>query len=108
MNISKFGWLAAIPALLLLAACVHSNTGAGAQSAPPATSTTSSTMTTAAVQQERMAIAKACAADIDRLCPGVPPGEGRIRACMKAHIPELSTPCFDTLLHYVAQEKEPS
>jgi chemotaxis protein MotB len=33
---------------------------------------------------------------VDRLCPGVPPGEGRIKACMKAHASELSPGCFDT------------
>ena len=53
-------------------------------------------------------IARACAGDIDRLCQGVPPGEGRIKACIKAHITELSAPCFDTLLQAVASEKEPS
>lgn len=52
-------------------------------------------------------IARACAGDIDRLCKGVPPGEGRIKACMKAHITELSAPCFDTLLGAVASEREP-
>ena len=52
-------------------------------------------------------IARACAGDIERLCRGVPPGEGRIKACIKAHITELSAPCFDTLLGAVAAEKEP-
>jgi hypothetical protein len=95
-------WLVAGLGMLSLAACMHREPTVSQQPAPP------TTMTTAAVQQERMAIAHACAADIDRVCPGVPPGEGRIRACMKAHIPELSTPCFDTLLKAVASEKEPS
>lgn len=58
--------------------------------------------------QDAMTIARACAADIDRLCAGVPPGEGRIKACMKAHITELSAPCFDTLLGAITAEKEPS
>ena len=57
--------------------------------------------------QDARTIARACAGDIDRLCPGVPPGEGRIKACMKAHIMELSAPCFDTLLGAVASEREP-
>lgn len=52
-------------------------------------------------------IARACAGDIERLCRGVPPGEGRIKACIKAHITELSAPCFDTLLGAVASQKEP-
>ena len=57
--------------------------------------------------EPQQAIVRACAADVDRLCAGVPPGEGRIKACMKAHITELSAPCFDTLLGAVASEKEP-
>jgi hypothetical protein len=56
--------------------------------------------------QDARTIAHACAGDIERLCRGVPPGEGRIKACIKAHITELSAPCFDTLLGAVASEKE--
>ena len=54
-----------------------------------------------------MQIAEACGNDIDRLCPGVPPGEGRIKACMKAHVSQLSAPCFDTLMAAAAAKKEP-
>ena len=57
--------------------------------------------------QEARAIARACAADIDRLCAGVPPGEGRIKACMKAHVTELSAPCFDAIMGAIAAEREP-
>jgi hypothetical protein len=57
--------------------------------------------------QDAREIARACAGDIERLCAGVPPGEGRIKACMKAHVMELSAPCFDTLLKAVTSEKEP-
>jgi hypothetical protein len=57
--------------------------------------------------QEARTIARACAGDIERLCAGVPPGEGRIKACMKAHISEVSAPCFDALLGAIAAEKEP-
>jgi hypothetical protein len=46
----------------------------------------------------RMEVMRACAGDVDRLCPGVPPGQGRIKACMKEHISQLSAPCFDKLL----------
>jgi hypothetical protein len=62
----------------------------------------------AANAQEQMVIAKACGADIDRFCPGVPPGEGRIKACVKAHVTELSAPCFDAILGAVASQKEPN
>lgn len=58
--------------------------------------------------QEAHPIARACAGDIERLCAGVPPGEGRIKACMKAHISEVSAPCFDALLGAIAAEKEPN
>jgi cysteine rich repeat protein len=55
-------------------------------------------MAQTAKQKETQAFAKACAGDIKRLCPGVPPGEGRIKACMKAHADKLSRPCFDAIL----------
>jgi hypothetical protein len=51
-------------------------------------------------------IARACAGDIERLCAGVPPGEGRIKACMKAHVTELLAPCFDSIMAAVAAGKE--
>ena len=62
----------------------------------------------AANAAEAMVLAKACGADIDRFCQGVPPGEGRIKACVKAHVMELSAPCFDAILGAVASEKEPN
>ena len=34
-----------------------------------------------------------CRADAERLCPGVPPGGGRIVACLKAHKLEVSVGC---------------
>lgn len=55
---------------------------------------------------EQQTIVRACAADVDRLCAGVPPGEGRIKACMKAHVSELSAPCFDAIMAAVAAGKE--
>jgi hypothetical protein len=64
-------------------------------------------ITSAAAAQETMTIARACAGDIDRLCAGVPPGGGGIKECIKAHITELSAPCFDALLKAIAAEKEP-
>ena len=76
--------------LVLIASAVHAQQPAP-QPAPPS----------------KMEIAQACAGDIERLCPGVPPGEGRIKACMKAQITQVSAPCFDTLLRAVAASKEP-
>ena len=60
-----------------------------------------------AFAQDAPQFRRACAADIERLCAGVPPGEGRIKACMKAHIQEVTAPCFDALLGAIAAEKEP-
>ena len=40
---------------------------------------------------------KACKPDIARFCSQVPPGQGRIKECMKAHLPELSEPCKEQL-----------
>jgi hypothetical protein len=57
--------------------------------------------------QEAMTLARACGNDIDRLCAGVPPGQGRIKACIRAHMLELSAPCFDAILKAIAAEKEP-
>lgn len=34
-----------------------------------------------------------CKADAERLCPGVPPGGGRIVACLKANKMEVSVGC---------------
>jgi hypothetical protein len=50
----------------------------------------------------RMEIVRACAGDVERLCPGVPPGEGRLKGCLKEHISQLSAPCFDKLLGAVS------
>jgi len=59
------------------------------------------------VADDRAAILQACAGDIERLCAGVAPGEGRIKACVKRHVSELSAGCFDSLLKLLASEKEP-
>ena len=38
-----------------------------------------------------------CRPDAERLCPGVPPGGGRIVRCLKAHKMEMSVGCAMTL-----------
>jgi hypothetical protein len=35
----------------------------------------------------------ACVADIKSQCSGVEPGQGRIAACVKEHLKDLSAPC---------------
>ena len=43
------------------------------------------------------AVLQACKPDIARFCSQVPSGQGRIKACMKEHLPELSEPCKEGL-----------
>jgi hypothetical protein len=48
--------------------------------------------------QEHPAV-QACKSDIARFCSNVPPGDGHIKQCMKAHLHELSEPCKEALFH---------
>ena len=57
-----------------------------------------------ATEAEKIAHACAGAQAVD--VAGVPPGQGRIKACMKAHVTELSAPCFDAIMGAVAAGKE--
>jgi hypothetical protein len=41
---------------------------------------------------------KPCAGDIKKLCAGIQPGEGRIKACIESHLTELSQTCEDSVL----------
>ena len=41
---------------------------------------------------------KPCAGDVKTLCGGIQPGEGRIKACIKSHLTELSPSCQDRVL----------
>lgn len=38
---------------------------------------------------------KACKADLEKLCPGVEPGHGRILACLEGKTDQLSQACKD-------------
>lgn len=40
----------------------------------------------------------ACEGDIKHFCGNVPPGQGRIKECMKEHLHELSPPCKQAIL----------
>ena len=56
--------------------------------------------TSAAMAQMRpgaRAVLQACKPDIAHFCSQVQPGQGRIKACMKEHIQELSDPCKEGL-----------
>ena len=48
---------------------------------------------------------RACASDIKAQCAGVIPGEGRIRACIKANFKDLSEPCQTALLKAAAVDQ---
>ena len=59
-------------------------------------------LSTAAVSAQQMgptarAVLTACKPDIARFCSRVAPGQGRIKACMKEHLPELSDPCKEAM-----------
>jgi hypothetical protein len=42
---------------------------------------------------ELRGVVRACVSDVKAQCAGVNPGEGRIRACIKTHLKDLSEPC---------------
>ena len=52
-----------------------------------------------ATAQQRLAVGH-CAADLKRLCPGIQPGNDRLRACMREHISDVSFPCLVTLAKF--------
>jgi hypothetical protein len=41
-----------------------------------------------------------CIADLRKLCPGVVPGNNRLRACMREHIRDVSFPCLVALAKF--------
>lgn len=46
---------------------------------------------------QQAAAMKYCRADVERLCPGLQPGGGRIIGCLKAHKEEVSIGCGKAL-----------
>ncbi len=56
---------------------------------------------------EGLTIVRECFGDIKRVCSGVVPGEGRIKACVKEKLTQLSPPCFDALVSALATNLEP-
>ena len=52
-----------------------------------------------AMAQERLAVGH-CVADLSYLCPGVPPGNNNLRACMREHIRDVSFSCLVTLAKF--------
>ena len=49
------------------------------------------------VGPQARAVLQACRPDIAHFCGQVPPGQGRIKACMKEHVRELSEPCKEAM-----------
>jgi Cysteine rich repeat len=60
------------------------------------------TATSAMAQSAAM---KACGGDVKTLCAGVQPGDGRIKACIKAHFSDVSAPCQAVLVKAAAISK---
>lgn len=54
-------------------------------------------------QQVAEEVVDACRGDAARVCPGVQPGNGRIAACLRANMLQLSGPCINAL--WAAKEK---
>jgi hypothetical protein len=52
-----------------------------------------------ATAQQRLAVGH-CVADLRKLCPGIPPGNNNLRACMREHIRDVSFPCLVTLAKF--------
>jgi Cysteine rich repeat len=50
----------------------------------------------------------ACKADVEKLCPGIQPGEGRILECLKSHKAEVSPGCTKHLKEVQAELKKVS
>lgn len=50
-----------------------------------------------ASQAQMQAWREACAPDVKRLCPGISPGGGRLKACIREHASEFSKPCMDAM-----------
>jgi hypothetical protein len=48
---------------------------------------------------------KVCKADVAKLCAGIEPGTGGIRACIKSHMAEVSDACRDAMSQVAAGKK---
>jgi hypothetical protein len=52
-----------------------------------------------ATAQGRLAVGS-CVIDLRNLCPGTPPGNNNLRACLRERIRDVSTPCLWTLAKF--------
>lgn len=51
------------------------------------------------------AVVEACKADVEKLCPGVQPGEGRIAQCLRGKHRQLSDGCKTALKEQRKKQK---
>jgi hypothetical protein len=49
--------------------------------------------------QGRLAVGH-CLVDLSKLCPGIPPGNNNLRACLREHLRDVSFPCLVTLAKF--------
>jgi hypothetical protein len=57
------------------------------------------------LEAEIQALKTYCKADIERLCPNVEPGGGRIKACLKANIDGVTVGCAKALKELKGMKK---
>lgn len=50
------------------------------------------------MRAEMQMLRGACAADVQRLCPTIQPGEGRIKACLMANKDQMTIGCAKALM----------
>ncbi len=65
----------------------------------------SATLLTGAAQAQESDLITYCKSDIERLCKGVPMGDGRLMACLKSHSEEMSVGCAQALKKLKAKEQ---
>jgi len=63
--------------------------------------------TAEAAISEALRVAEACTEDVARLCKGIVPGEGRIKACVMDKLSQLSPDCTKALAALIAARTEP-
>ena len=49
---------------------------------------------------DKLTLRNACAADLETLCGGIEPGEGRLRQCLSENAASFSDPCLEVLLNF--------
>lgn len=54
----------------------------------------------------RMAVREACKSDVATLCAGIQPGEGRIKACLRANKEKLSDGCRSAITAAIQARRE--